>query len=96
MRNHRVAPAPLGIVERMRRTNPEDHIRTRTLSDAELCAIWDATGDGSAFSRYIRFLLLTGARRSEAMLFWSELDAHGTWTLPSSRNKVKFDLVSPR
>jgi integrase len=29
------------------------------------------------------------------MLFWSELDAHGTWTLPSSRNKVKFDLVRP-
>jgi integrase len=79
----------------MRRTNPEDHIRTRTLSDSEIVAIWVATNDGSPFSRYVRFLLLTGARRSEAMLPWAELDAKGVWTLPARRNKVKFDLERP-
>jgi hypothetical protein len=86
---------PSPFIAGMRRTNPEDHIRTRTLSENELSAVWAATGDGLAYSRYVRFLLLTGARRSEAMLFWSELDADGTWTLPASRNKVKFDLVRP-
>jgi hypothetical protein len=86
---------PSPFIAGMRRTNPEDHIRTRTLSDSEIVAIWSATNDGSPFSRYVRFLLLTAARRSEAMLPWAELDAKGTWLLPSARNKVKFDLVRP-
>jgi hypothetical protein len=86
---------PSPFVAGMQRTDPEDYVRTRTLTDAELAAIWGATADGSPFSRYVRFLLLTGARRSEALLPWSELDAKGFWTLPASRNKVKFDLVRP-
>jgi integrase len=80
----------------MQRTNPADYVRTRILSDAEIVAVWNATGDGSAFSRYIRFLLLTAARRTEAMLQWTELEtSKGVWTLPAARNKVKFDLIRP-
>jgi integrase len=86
---------PSPFIAGMRRTNPEDHIRTRILSDSEIAAIWTATNDSSPFSRYVRFLLLTGARRSEAMLPWAELDAKGVWMLPARRNKVKFDLVRP-
>ena len=86
---------PSPFIAGMRRTNPADHIRTRILSDAELAAIWSATTDGSPFSRYVRFLLLTGARRSEAMLPWAELNTKGVWTLPARRNKVKFDLERP-
>jgi integrase len=87
---------PWPFVRGMRRISQADYMRTRVLSDAELTAIWAATADGSPFARYTRFLLLTGARRSEAMLFWNELDiAKGAWSLPASRNKVKFDLARP-
>ncbi|MCU0826834.1 MAG: integrase arm-type DNA-binding domain-containing protein [Tabrizicola sp.] len=37
----------------------------RALSDAELAAIWTAAGDASPFGRLVRFLMLTGCRRSE-------------------------------
>jgi integrase len=87
---------PWPFVRGMRRTNPADHVRTRVLSDGEIMAIWKATADGRLFSRYVRFLLLSAARRSEAMLPWGELDAaKGVWTLPAARNKVKFDLLRP-
>jgi integrase len=87
---------PWPFVRGMRRTNPADHVRTRVLNDEEIAAIWKATDDGRPFSRYTRFLLLTAARRTEAMLPWEELDAtRGVWTLPASRNKVKFDLPRP-
>ncbi len=43
----------------------------------------------------MQFLLLTGARRSEAAgLTRSEL-AGADWTLPADRNKVKVDLIRP-
>jgi integrase len=43
----------------------------------------------------VKFLLLTGARRTEAAeMTWSEIS--GTdWTLPAARNKVNVDLVRP-
>jgi integrase len=85
---------PWPFVRGMRRTNPADHVRTRVLSDGELAALWKATADAQPFSRYVRFLLLTAARRAEAMLPWDELDApKGVWALPAARNKVKFDLT---
>jgi integrase len=87
---------PWPFVRGMRRTNPADHVRTRVLSDEEIAVIWKATADGRPFSRYVRFLLITAARRTEAMLPWDELDAtRGVWTLPAARNKVKFDLPRP-
>jgi integrase len=87
---------PWPFVRGMRRTNPADHVRTRVLSDGELVAIWKATADGHPFSRYVRFLLLSAARRTEAMLPWDELDvSKGIWTLPAIRNKAKFTLARP-
>ncbi len=43
----------------------------------------------------IRFLILTGARLSEAVnLPWSELDLQGgIWTLPPERNKAKNQKI---
>jgi len=47
------------------------------------------------FGRYLRFLLLIGARRTEAAgMAWAELDG-AVWTLPAARNKTKIDLVRP-
>jgi integrase len=64
------------------------------LSDDELRAIWKATEVG-VFGAYVRFLLLTGARRNEAVeMKWTEI-AGGDWTLPASRNKTGVELVRP-
>jgi integrase len=69
--------------------------RERTLSDDELRVVWKTAGDAGVFGNYLRFLLLTAARKSEAAdLAWDEL-AGGDWTLPAARNKTKMDLVRP-
>src|SRR5262249_27717667 len=64
----------------------------RVLTDDEVRTLWAVPGD---FGRYLRFLLLTGARRTEAShMQWAEIN--GTdWTLPAARNKTKLDLVRP-
>jgi integrase len=69
--------------------------RARVLTDDEIRSIWQATGDGSAFGRMVRFLLLTACRRDEARnLTGSELS--GTdWALPALRNKVGVELLRP-
>jgi integrase len=69
---------------------PRDHI----LTDDELRAIWHAS-EGSVEGSYVRFLLLTAARRNEAArMEWAEL-VSGDWTLPAARNKTNQDLVRP-
>jgi integrase len=84
------------IIRKMRRTSDKERARTRILSDDELCAVWKAAGEDGAFGAYIKFLLLTGARRTEAALMtWGELNGGSIWTLPARRNKVKVDLVRP-
>jgi integrase len=68
--------------------------RDRILTDDELRAIWRAS-EGSTFGSYVRFLLLTAARRSEvAGMEWAEI-VSGDWTLPATRNKTNQDLVRP-
>jgi integrase len=69
--------------------------RDRVLTDDELRAIWKATAEAGTFGVYVRFLLLTAARRNEArMMTWNEVV--GTdWTLPASRNKTGVELVRP-
>jgi integrase len=80
-------------------TSPET-ARDRVLTDDELRALWRASGaEGSplhpAYRAFVRFLLLTGARRTEAReMRWAEI-REGVWTLPASRNKVGQELVRP-
>lgn len=67
--------------------------RSRILSDAEMAALWLATERvGSPFGPAVRFLMLTGVRRSEgAGLRWDELD--GNWAaMPASRMKGGRDF----
>jgi integrase len=81
------------IVRGMARTQRSEQARERTLSDDELRKIW-AT-DVGVFGQYVRFLLLTAARRNEAaQMTWDEVDG-GDWTLPAPRNKTGVDLVRP-
>jgi integrase len=44
---------------------PKHTPRDRVLTDAELKAIWNSTGDGKILSNIIRLLILTGQRRGE-------------------------------
>jgi integrase len=85
------------IVRGMGRVNTKDRARSRILTDDELRRVWaTATAGEGPFPAFIRFLLLTGARREEvAAMPWAELDGAGNWELPSSRNKAKFDLLRP-
>jgi integrase len=82
------------IVRGMARTRPNERARDRILTDDELRSIWKAS-EGMPFGSYVRFLLLTAARRTEASgMEWAEI-VSGDWTLPATRNKTNQDLVRP-
>jgi integrase len=83
------------IVRGMECVNPKKPARVRVLIDDELRAVWRAAEASTGpFGRLVRFILLTGARRTEAAaMAWIELN--GEWTLPGARNKTKVDLVRP-
>jgi integrase len=85
------------IVRDMKRVRASERVRERILSDEELRAVWRAAETMGPFGRLIKFLILTGARRNEALhLRWSELSNGGSvWTLPSLRNKVGRELTRP-
>jgi integrase len=70
--------------------------RERTLTNDELRAVWKAAeATPGPFGALVKFLLLTGARRTEASdMTWSEISG-ADWTLPAERNKVNVDLVRP-
>jgi integrase len=81
------------IVRGMARTSRSEQARERILSDEELRKIWRT--DCGMFGDYVRFLLLTAARRTEvAGMTWAEVN-EGDWTLPAQRNKIGVELVRP-
>jgi integrase len=83
------------IVRGMARTSGKERARARILSDGELRALWKAAEAAGPFGTFIKFLLLTAARRSEASkMTWDEIN-DGVWLLPATRNKVKQDLARP-
>jgi integrase len=82
------------IVRGMRRRNTKEHARNRILTDQELLHVWDAVDTGP-FGCFLKFLLLTGARRGEAAaMLWKEING-AEWILPAVRNKTKVDLARP-
>jgi integrase len=77
---------PVAGIERPRPSRPKE----RVLSLDEVAAIWKACDRlGMPHRNFIRFTLMTGARREEAArMTWSEIDlAEGIWSLPSLRSK---------
>ena len=83
------------IIKGMARTKPKERERDRILTDDELRTVWAVAETQGAFGRMVRFLLLTGTRRTEAAaMTWAELDG-ADWTLPAARNKTKVDLIRP-
>jgi integrase len=70
--------------------------RKRVLADWELSLVWTAAGAlKSPFDAYVRFLVLTGARRSEvAGARLGEIDGD-VWTIPAERSKTREPNALP-
>jgi integrase len=84
------------IVRGMSRVKASETARDRTLSDDELNALWRATeGATEPFAPYVRFLLLTATRRTEASrMTWEELTGED-WIIPAARMKGGVEHVVP-
>jgi integrase len=80
-----LAVSPAAGVERPHR----EEVRNRTLSDAELRALWLACEGDGPFGQALRLLILCGARRNEiSRLSWVEIDEERrVWVLPRARSK---------
>ena len=73
-------------------------LRTRVLSDRELCALWRAAQRlGYPYGPLIQMLALTGQRRSEvASATWAEFDlGRRQWVIPAERMKAEAPHVVP-
>ena len=83
------------IVRGMARTKPKERARERVLDDDEIRAVWNAAKGAGRFGLFVRFILLTAARRTEAAAMpWAEVN-DGVWVLPPERNKTKTELTRP-
>jgi integrase len=79
-------------------TPAKEASRDRVLNDGELAAVWKAADQvGYPYGDAVKFLILTGQRRSEVTdLEWREIDLNAaTWTLPADRAKNKREHVTP-
>jgi integrase len=84
------------FVRGMARRKPGQRERDRILNDSELRAVWKtAEVFPSPWGQFIRFLLLTACRRTEASaMTWGEL-ANGNWTIPATRYKTGTEVTLP-
>lgn len=72
------------VVRGMKRTQPADRKRRRTLTDAEIRALWKATASMGTFGAMTRFALLTAQRREKIRsIKWSDLHDH-KWTIAAA------------
>jgi len=84
------------IVRGMARTKPSQRRRQRTLTDAELRAVWQATKAAQTpFGYLVLFLLLTATRRNEAAHMRRGEVSGDEWTIPQERYKTGLELVIP-
>jgi integrase len=86
------------IVRGMARLKPGDTQRERVLSDEEIRDVWaalDEIDEPVSLAPYVKTLLLTATRRSEAAaMSTTELEGD-VWTIPAGRYKTKLDHVVP-
>ena len=80
----------------LKQTPVEDRARTRALTDDELRAVWNAAVSfPTPWGPFVRFLLLTACRRTEAAsATWSEI-ADSVWTIRAARYKTKTEVRLP-
>jgi integrase len=84
------------VVRGMNRHRASEHERERILSDDELRRVVLAAEQHSAlYGAFVKFLLLTGARRGEVAGITESEITGSDWVLPASRNKVGRELLRP-
>jgi integrase len=88
-----LAISPVTRVEKPFKEKP----RERLLSDAELCALWNACKGDGPFGDALRVLMCTGARRDEiSRMRWDELDEkRQELRLSGERSKNRREHVIP-
>lgn len=71
-------------------------IRENCLSKEQYHTLWHNLGDSPSHAA-MRFLMVTGARKSEVTeMVWAELDLEAkTWTLPAHRTKTRQGRIYP-
>jgi integrase len=74
---------------------PKSNARDRVLTDEEIRVVWFAADQTGVFGLYVRFLLLTAARRNEAARMSRAEVADDVWTIPVNRMKGKLEHVVP-
>jgi integrase len=87
------------IIKGMRRSNPKERARDRTLNDDEIRTVWTAAAANGTYGALVRVLLLTGQRREKVVAMrWQDIALDGTWTIPSeAREKSNAgELVLPQ
>jgi integrase len=85
-------------VRGMRRTNPKERQRERTLTDSELATVWKAAESNGIFGAIVRLLLLTAQRRQKILsMRRSDVSIDGVWSIPNgAREKgTGGELVLP-
>jgi hypothetical protein len=75
------------IVKGMHRYDTRENARTRVLDDSEIRKIWQAAGVNGIYGAFVKFLLLTSARRNEA---------GGSGVVKSRTGFGRFRLRAPR
>ena len=86
-----IAVSPLKRVKKAKRFGPAPK-RDRILDDAEIGAVWRASGNlRTPFRQFYRLLFLTGLRLAEVLeADWREFDLKARkWTIPAARMKGK-------
>jgi len=84
------------FVRGMARRKPEERERDRILTDDELRAVWKtAEVFPSPWGQFVRFLVLTACRRTEASaMTWAEI-LGDEWTIPKERYKTGAEVTLP-
>ncbi|HEY2247278.1 MAG TPA: integrase arm-type DNA-binding domain-containing protein, partial [Bradyrhizobium sp.] len=83
------------IIRGMALTSTKKRARNRVLREIEIKALWRACDNAGIFGHFVRFALLTSARRGEtAGLRRTEIEGRD-WTIPAARYKTKIDHVIP-
>jgi integrase len=86
------------IVKGMARTKPKERAGKRVLADDEIRDLWAGLAtieDPACYPAFVKTLLLTATRRTEAAdMSSAELDGD-VWLIPGARYKTKLDHVVP-
>lgn len=83
------------VVPGMRRSQPSARKRARTLTDAEIRALWSAADKAGTFGPIVKLLLLTGQRREKvATMKWADV-IDGEWHIASEAREKSHAGVLP-